>query len=446
MIEQKEVKIKELEEKLSEINQKYTNLSGEFDTLTGEKNTLLSGLAAAQDSAESMISAEEAATKDANLAKLQTEIDHAKSVIDAQSAALSEAQGLTGITKERLSTLLGHLLINPELQQKAQEFLNGDDAAIGPIQKDVCELYEYLGSVLNLQIRKLDSSGLPREAKQDIFTIFKSIPAYDDKKLLSELNTIFQELFVQIAQTTTIPDNLMLKREYPELTRIIGSYSLEGGKPLKIEGRDLDKLIIELNTFGYLSSVYVEPRPGTFFILKKKGFTIPQEFAIHNTTHMTPLVILGIKMIQLMAKLLRVKYQELASRCGVSIHIESVSREPPQTPLEDNDPLVNAKREFDRSVSQLTSTVLIQHIHKYAEVLLDPKSLKDEQVKYFPKKLAYAILLSEYSHNLVKNNPRVSLARMIESRADILDAVIKSHERKPEYSELIRKAREYATI
>jgi hypothetical protein len=307
----------------------------------------------------------------------------------------------------------------------------------------LCELYEYLGSVLNLQIRKIDSSGLPKEAKQDIFNIFKTMPAYDEYKLLSELNTVFQELFVQIAQTSTIPNDLMLKKEYPELTKTFGGYSLEGGKPLKVEGRDLDRLIIELNTFGYLSSVSIEPRPGTFFILKKKGFTISQEFASANTTHATPLVILGIKMIQLMAKLLRVKYQDLASRCGAVVSVDVGSRESSPAPMAEavNDPVAAAKLGFDESVRQLTSNLLVQHINKYSNLLLDPNSLKSDQLKHFPKRLAYAVLLSNYAHHLVQTKPTVALARMIESRADVLDGAIKSHESKPEYTEIINRAR-----
>jgi predicted nucleic acid-binding Zn-ribbon protein len=442
LLEQKEARIKELEEKLAESNQKYTDMSGEFDTLTGEKDTLVSSLSVAQ---------EEMDAKESKLAELQKELEGVKSIVESQTIALAEAQGASGITKERLNALLGHLIINPELQQTAHAFLNGDDTALEPLQRDVCELYQYLGSVLNLQIRKLDSSGLPKEAKQDIFSIFKSMPAYDDTKLLSELNSVFQELFIQVAQTSTIPDTILLKRNYPELTATLGGYALEGGLPLKLEGRELDKFIIELNTFGYLSSISVEPRPDSHVALLKKGFTISSDFATRNVAHTTPLVILGIKMIQLMAKILKLKYKEVAKRCGAPIGVETVSRNaspaPHGNPEVEHDPVAAAKREFDMAVKQLTSAVLVQHINKYTELLLNPKSAEGEQARHFPKRLAYAVLLSEYAHTLTRENPRVSLKTMIESRADILDAAIKKVEIQgnPEYIGIIRRVRGNAT-
>ena len=451
---EKEGKITELEGKLAKINEKYTALSGEFDSLSGEKDTLLSGLAAAEEAAEEA-AASAAAEKDARLAEIQGELDHAKSVIEAQADALAEAQGSSGVTKERLNTLLGYLLINPELQQKAQEFLNGDDSAIGPIQRDLCELYEYLGSVLNLQIRKIDSSGLPKEAKLDIFNIFKSMPAYDEYKLLSELNTVFQELFVQIAQTSTIPNDLLLKKEYPELTKTFGGYAVEGGKPLKVEGRDLDKLIIELNTFGYLSSVSIEPRPGSFFILKKKGFTISQEFATANTTHTTPLVILGIKMIQLMAKLLRVKYQDLASRCGAALSADVGSREGSPVPVAEavdeakteEDIVAKTKRDFDKSVKDLKFNDLINHVKRFNDELKD-KQRTDDEIRRLPNKIVYSVLLSAYGHHLVFSGKlkyyQDTKFRLTAALA-LLDATLDYYAKKPEYSELIRRARANAT-
>jgi hypothetical protein len=213
---------------------------------------------------------------------------------------------------------------------------------------------------------------------------------------------------------------------------------------LIFEGNDLNKLIIELNTFGYLSSISIEPRPGNAFALMKKGFTISSEFASNNQTHTTPLVILGIKMIQLMAKLLKVKYMQLAKRCGAPIGVETVSRNASPAPPEvEDDPVASAKRDFDMSVKQLTSSVLIQHINKYTELLLDPKSSAGSQERYFPKRLAYAVLLSDYAHTLTRENPRISLKTMIESRADILDAAIKKHEIQgnPKYVEIIRRVR-----
>jgi hypothetical protein len=267
---------------------------------------------------------------------------------------------------------------------------------------------------------------------------------------LAELNGVFQELFVQVAQTSTIPEELLLKKEYPELAKTLGVYSIDAGQPLRLVGPTLNTFIVELGTFGYMSSVYVEPRPGNFFVLKKRLHTTPFDFANKNTTHMTPLVILGIKMIQLMAGVLKDKYQDLARRCGSGgIGVDVQSREPTPVPAAEEDVVALAKREFDNSVSQLTSSVLMQHIMKYTNILNDPKAmLGADKLKYFPKHIAYAVLLSMYSHHLTDINPRLQLRTAIQSKTDVLDSVIRKLEldkAHPEYAELIRKAREYGT-
>jgi hypothetical protein len=163
---------------------------------------------------------------------------------------------------------------------------------------------------------------------------------------------------------------------------------------------------------------------------------------------MTPLVILGIKMIQIMASLLKEKYSDLSKRCGAAgIGVDLQSRESTPTPVAEEDVVALAKREFDNSVSQLTSNLLRQHIIKYTNILNDPKAmLGAEKLKHFPKHIAYAVLLSMYSHHLTKSNPRLHLRTAIQSSTDVLDSVIRKLEldaEHPEYTELIRKAREY---
>jgi hypothetical protein len=156
-------------------------------------------------------------------------------------------------------------------------------------------------------------------------------------------------------------------------------------------------------------------------------------------------------MIQLMAALLKDKYSDLARRCGTPIAgIEVRSRE--ATPVlntasvASDDPLALAKRDFDNSVSQLTSNLLMQHIIKYTNILNDPKAMLGvEKLKHFPKHIAYAVLLSMYSHHLTDSNPRLQLRTAIQSKTDMLDAVIRKLEldkAHPEYADLIRRARE----
>jgi hypothetical protein len=89
-----------------------------------------------------------------------------------------------------------------------------------------------------------------------------------------------------------------------------------------------------------LSKVIVEPIGVSNMRLKKvQGVGIPTGFVGENTVGETPLVVMGIKYIQLLAEVINTKYSEIARQCGSSgVAIESEPEEapparPPSPPL-----------------------------------------------------------------------------------------------------------------
>jgi hypothetical protein len=87
----------------------------------------------------------------------------------------------------------------------------------------------------------------------------------------------------------------------------------------------------ELGSFGILGKVIVKPIETSKMGLEKvQGVGIPKGFVGENTVGETPLVVMGIKYIQLLAEVLNTKYSEIARQCGSSgVAIESEPEEAP---------------------------------------------------------------------------------------------------------------------
>jgi hypothetical protein len=95
------------------------------------------------------------------------------------------------------------------------------------------------------------------------------------------------------------------------------------------------EVLNEFISFGFLGLYGIEPSAGegVFTTRKQTSFST---FTTNNTMNYTPLFILGIKLIQLLAEVGRTKYTTLAERCGATFSLETGVTEPepvkPETP------------------------------------------------------------------------------------------------------------------
>jgi hypothetical protein len=211
--------------------------------------------------------------------------------------------------------LLSWILIDPELTETAKNYIQSGENETdvkSKLTKDLCEFFKYLTGLLSLQQRKLQSVSLPSDSKENILNLFKTIPTNsDDSKLLLEISMLFEEFFTgSIGKSSTISSNIQLLNSYPELMKLKACVSEKN--PLKQTNDGiLGKIITELGTFGYLSEIGISL--ATNELKFTKGSL--ENFAKQNTTYYMPLVILGIKMIQLLHTTLDRKYVSLSKLC-----------------------------------------------------------------------------------------------------------------------------------
>jgi chromosome segregation ATPase len=279
-------------------------------------------------------------------------------------------------SKERLQNLLGMVLIDDELLQTAMDFMDGKDVDSNSLKEPLCEFFLYLSGLVNLQHQKIERSGLPTEAKTDIFNIFEKIPSsYDKHKLLKELSSLFQEIFVNVGKTNTIPSELTFKNSYSEINKVFGTngYKSINGKPLKTS-INLIKITIELGTFGYMSDIGITPEappaePGMFKL--RKGSL--KEFSEENKSYYTPLVILGIKLIQLLEGVLEEKYKTLITKCG----LKSPTQERPMTAD------ITAKAQAAIEKLELTKGTILGNISNILKAIDNLGRFDEDKRKYY---------------------------------------------------------------
>ncbi len=255
--------------------------------------------------------------KNQEIAALQAEVDKLGPMIE-EAVKTDRAQ-----TKERLNTLLAMIAINDEIKDKAMEWWEGEgneeelERLKGSLDGEICAFFMYLAGLVNLQTRKIASTALSAESKDNIFTIFRGpIVEHDEVALRKELGALFQELFVQIGKTSEIPKETPIGK-YHELFKILSGFDISAGKPLKPAG--VEALKRELGTFGYLSTTGAIPKEGDAISVRHEKN--PTEFDSNNTENYVPLVVLGIKFIQLLAKSLNEKYKVMRERCKGKITI-----------------------------------------------------------------------------------------------------------------------------
>jgi hypothetical protein len=213
-------------------------------------------------------------------------------------------------TKERLNTLLGFLVIHDDMRVRAMQYWEaGNDSQRSEIASElsgeVCEFFKYFSNLINLQLEKIKNASVSDEIKEDVFSIFKSVPAFDRKILRKELGAIFQEIFIHMGNTTEII-GFSLKDNYPELYKILNGLGTSGNNPLTITLDEYNKFVQELGTLGFLAKMYLVPENNKINVkfsgLEDQGM---------------PIVILTIKLIQLLKESLDEKYDDLTKRCSV---------------------------------------------------------------------------------------------------------------------------------
>jgi hypothetical protein len=360
----------------------------------------------------------------------QEEIDALQSKIqELELQALQKATPTTSKddTKKRLENLLGMVLINPELADVAKQYMAGQisqEDAEKVLKKDVCNFFRYFADLINLQEVKLFSTGLPPEAKVDIFSIYKNIPKsreVDSEKLLIDITNLFQELFVNIGKTNSVPKEVELKKEYPELSKVLGqgAFSIENGSPLKdIDGPKITKLLTELGSFGYLTKVGIEPFGEGRFKIRKEDASVPLEFASTNKKYYTPLVVLGIKMIQLLSDLFETKYKSVLERCAIFKKKAVIAVESPKAAAPLRGPKRKSVDEIKDEASKYTKAYLENSIITHYELL--QKAPRDSEDFVY-----YLTYLSVLLQTLSNRFPRIAFIPKVQAAKNYIDELIK---------------------
>ncbi len=318
-----------------------TNLAGaqetiqqkdsEIETLIAAKAETEAQAAAAKADSEAAIQAatDAAATKEAEneqaksdlLAQIQQLEGRAKRAEESLIAAAKESTDKAAETNRRLETLLSILALDPEMLTRARDYMSsGNESITGTLQKELCDFFRYFYDLTGIQMRRIHSlkfapgnPDLDRAIKDDIFRIFPEIPATDSKELLRDISLIFQDIFTK-GYMSGIPGEVRIPAKLSALALAIGNYPTQGGNPL---AQGVSPLVIQsiIAGGGLLQTTGVQPIGDSTF--KVRNENAPNEFTQSNTMNYTPLMILGIKFVQLVYEQLHEKYSDLASRCGL---------------------------------------------------------------------------------------------------------------------------------
>ena len=317
------------------------NLSGAEDTIQqkdGEITALIAEKAetkgrtnkAAAEAATALQDAQDAtraAQADASREKtdLSTQIQRLEqrtlraeqSLVNAQKKATTDAQ----LTNQRLEKLLTILALDPNMLEQAKKYMKSDNVKEkeeieGVLQKELCDFFRYFYDMTGIQMRKIHSlkfapgnDELDHAIKADIFKIFPETPTTNPAELLREISLLFQELFTK-GYMSGIPAEFTASGTFPATALAIGNYSA----PLApgISSSVINSII---SGGGLLQSTGIEPIGNSKF--KVRNETFPNEFTGPNPKKYTPLMILGIKFVQLVYQTLDTKYNDLARRCGL---------------------------------------------------------------------------------------------------------------------------------
>lgn len=256
---------------------------------------------------------------------LRAQITQLESDIASLQLTLASVGSPTEETEAKLNTLLSVILVDPELKEEAKKYMkSGDDANLeqlkakkidaGILSPELCDFYTYLYGLISLQSKKL-----PPRLQPDILQKFKNPPTADkNKQLLKEIALIFQAFFI-MGETNTAPADLTVSADVPEIYTFLTSLEKQ---PLKDEIQR-NSFAREVSGTGFLSQLALVPVDGTQKVkLVKIGPNYITEFVEENTTHMIPLSIFAIKLIQLLHSDLNEKYFDIRKKCGMTATFE----------------------------------------------------------------------------------------------------------------------------
>jgi DNA repair exonuclease SbcCD ATPase subunit len=343
----KDTKIDELQTKIAELQQRPTK-----EQLDGLKSEVAAKAAQliTETSKIASLTGQIQTLSDQHDAQLEALENQLKDILQ-ETKRLKDAE--TG-TKTRLQNLLSMILIDDTLAENATKFVLSNDPPSEKLQGDLCDFFRYFSDMLNLQQQKLYSTRIPAEAKKDIFSIFtKSAPAYDKDTLLREISSLFQEVFMKLGKKETL-ENTVLAGSYPTVKEVL---TIVDKTPLKAK-YTTPEVLNEFISFGFLGLYGVD----NSFTLRKKATFV--EFTTDNTSNYTPLFILGIKLIQLLAESSRTKYATLADRCKISLFDGSDIKEP------DRIQPAPVDKEYDAFIKQYDKSTLLKLSETYMKNII----------------------------------------------------------------------------
>lgn len=384
-----------------------------------EKVALQSTIAAAESTGAN--TAAQIVTLTSDRDKIKEELARISEELAAKTQQVTALTASNEEFKRRLENLLNVLLVDPRLRDMAARYMAGEGEEppeeLKEPSADLCAFFKYLTTVVNLQMRKLTSSNLGVDLKLNIQQMYDPVPPTNPEELLKELTQFFQEIFVHISRARTIQtEGFRLEGAYPQIVAAFGG-------PVRADLRDgapkSQIFLNELGPFGFLTKILVAPEGESLQVKKTGGVGISREFLSQNPARVTPIVVIGIKYIQLLSNILNSKYASLAGQCGIGqppIAIESEVEEMPHSPTlmaatSISDDKAKASEDFKRQRGDFnTISSLNLTITKYTVLIQTASNIRDPKYKY--RQYFLELLLGLYK-NLYDNqrgkSPRVEI-------------------------------------
>jgi DNA repair exonuclease SbcCD ATPase subunit len=286
----------------------------EAKNISSQKNEQIQDL-------EQTLEATRAATDEAKTGATQRN-DEQKAEIDRLQKALREkedeieqkAQSVSDDTKRRLNTLLGTILLDPQIISIAEDYVyNGDDSTgskLAAVQGEVCEFFRYLFDTIQIQLRQIEAIVPFRDLKSDIFKIFPGLTlTYDKKGLLKELAVFFQDFFARLHNAKAFGGESIDRK--PILRKLLSEILAHMNRldtPMLNQYKSNIKMLEQFKFLFDISAIATQNADSVQLGMYKQD----------ESRKFTPLVVLAIKMIQLLAAEFYGKYGSLIRRCGLS--------------------------------------------------------------------------------------------------------------------------------
>jgi chromosome segregation ATPase len=249
-------------------------------------------------------------------------IDEQARKIQEQQAAMAKLTSDKEITNVRIQELLSIILLDREMVEQANIFLEGGEEAAQAeqiLRDETCEFFNYLLNVVSIQLARIGGSQsvLPSTAKNDIFALF-DLPSFnfEERDLLRELTNLFQEIFKTFGVHKKV-DAKNLTGSYPILYQLFGNpgYVIKEGTALhKLEASKRGGVSAELLNKTFFNNIGLVPGSAPNKFVLRAG--TESEFHGNNTAHFTLLSVFVIKYIQTLYKTLKAQMYLIGGKCG----------------------------------------------------------------------------------------------------------------------------------